>query len=128
MPAVYGSDPTAVLGHDHVGDAPGGADFNVAWEVVEVLFTNSAAADTRVNAGAQIFGILFDTNAEVSDAQFSGNGHATVYGAVVMDGSMQNFNGTFQVVYIDQLINRAASSGGLASVQGGWTDFHPNWK
>lgn len=34
-----------VLGHDHVGDFPGGGDFNIAWEPVLVLFTNSTAAD-----------------------------------------------------------------------------------
>lgn len=41
-PGVYGTNPFAIPGHDHIVDPPGGADFNVAWEVIEVLFTNSA--------------------------------------------------------------------------------------
>jgi hypothetical protein len=44
MPNVYGNDPTVLPGHDHLVAAPAsGGDFNVAWEVVEVLFTNKAA-------------------------------------------------------------------------------------
>jgi hypothetical protein len=59
-PSVYGHDPTALPGHDHLVDPPGGADFNVAWEVVEVLFTDKAhithlttekAIDDAVKAG-----------------------------------------------------------------------------
>lgn len=41
-PTVYGTNPFALPGHDHLVDPPGGEDWNVAWEVVEVLFTNSA--------------------------------------------------------------------------------------
>lgn len=41
-PSVYGTNPFAVPGHDHLVDPPGGQDFNVAWEVVEVLFTDKA--------------------------------------------------------------------------------------
>jgi len=54
MPGVYGTDPTVVLGHDHVGDNVGAPDFNVAWEVVEVLFTNSAAANMHLTTDQQI--------------------------------------------------------------------------
>lgn len=42
------------LGHDHVMDFPGGADWNVAWEPVVVLFTNAAAANTRLLTDQQI--------------------------------------------------------------------------
>jgi hypothetical protein len=39
-PLVYGSDPAAVPGHDHlVGIAPTGGDFNVPWHVYVELFT-----------------------------------------------------------------------------------------
>jgi hypothetical protein len=49
MPSVYGHDPTLLPGHDHLVAPPAsGGDFNVAWEVVEVLFTNKAAANTRL--------------------------------------------------------------------------------
>lgn len=61
-PSVYGNNPNALPGHDHIVDPPGGADFNVAWEVVEVLFTSTngihishltteAAIDTAVRNG-----------------------------------------------------------------------------
>jgi hypothetical protein len=49
MPDVYGTDVAAVPGHDHLVAVPGsGGDFNIAWEVEEVLFTNSAAANTHL--------------------------------------------------------------------------------
>jgi hypothetical protein len=51
FPLVYGS---GVRGHDHVGDFPGGADFNFAWEPVLVLFTNSNAAKEHLVTDAQI--------------------------------------------------------------------------
>lgn len=50
-PAVYGG---GVRGHDHLMDYPGGDDFNIAWEPVAVLFTNSAAADQHLLTDAQI--------------------------------------------------------------------------
>jgi hypothetical protein len=45
---------SGVLGHDHVGDFPGGADFNFAWEPVLVLFTSAAAANEHLLTDAQI--------------------------------------------------------------------------
>jgi len=48
QPTVYGNDPAAVPGHDHLVDPPGGADWNVAWEVVEVLFTQKAVDDGAI--------------------------------------------------------------------------------
>lgn len=50
-PAVYGA---GVRGHDHVGDFPGGADFNFAWEPVLVLFNTPAAANEHLVTDAQI--------------------------------------------------------------------------
>jgi hypothetical protein len=48
-PAVYGNNPNLLPGHDHLVAAPGsGGDFNIAWEVVEVLFTNKPAGNTRL--------------------------------------------------------------------------------
>jgi hypothetical protein len=43
-----------VLGHDHVADAPGGDDFNIAWEPVIVLFTSAAAANQHLVTDAAI--------------------------------------------------------------------------
>ncbi len=51
VPAVYGN---GVWGHDHVMDGPGGSDFNVTWQVVVVLFTNAAAANTHITTEAQL--------------------------------------------------------------------------
>ena len=51
VPSVYGG---GVRGHDHVGDFPGGADFNFAWEPILVLFTNSNAANQHLVTDAQI--------------------------------------------------------------------------
>jgi hypothetical protein len=39
-PSVYGTNPMAVPGHDHVADPPGAPDWNVAWDVIEVVFTD----------------------------------------------------------------------------------------
>ena len=56
-PAVYGG---GVWGHDHLLDAPpaplskGGGEFNVAWEPIAVLFTNSAAANTHITTDEQL--------------------------------------------------------------------------
>jgi len=43
-----------VWGHDHIMDGPGGSEFNVAWQVVVVLFTNAAAANTHITTEAQL--------------------------------------------------------------------------
>lgn len=51
MPNVYGA---GVLGHDHLMDFPGGADFDVAWEPILVLFTSPAAANEHLLTDAQI--------------------------------------------------------------------------
>jgi hypothetical protein len=51
MPGVYGG---GVLGHDHLMDFPGGSDFNVAWEPIVVLFTNTAAANEHIVTDAAL--------------------------------------------------------------------------
>lgn len=58
-PGVYGTDPAAVPGHDHLLGLPTtGGDWNVAWHVYVILFTNSAAADTHVTTLTQLQGDL----------------------------------------------------------------------
>lgn len=58
-PGVYGSDPAGVPGHDHlIGLANTGGDWNVAWHVYVVLFTNSAAANSRITTLDQLQGAL----------------------------------------------------------------------
>jgi hypothetical protein len=51
MPAVYGD---GVLGHDHLMDFPGAADWDVAWVPVLVLFTSKAAANEHLLTDDQI--------------------------------------------------------------------------
>jgi hypothetical protein len=77
FPSVYGR---GVLGHDHVMDWPGGADWNVAWEPVVVLFTNSNAANTRLLTDAQI-----DAAVEAGDAIKIPLPEATFHCALVSD-------------------------------------------
>lgn len=88
----------------------------------------SAAGNTRVNAGAEVFGILFVTDKEVSGAEFTGNGHATIYGAAIMDATMEHFNGTFQIVWVDNVVELVLETGLFGAVAGGWTDFHASWR
>ena len=88
----------------------------------------TAATNTRVSAGAQLFGVLFVTDVEDASAEFTGNGHATIYGAVIMDAVMEHFNGTFQIVYIEDLVQGALETPLQGAVAGGWTDFHAAWQ
>ena len=72
MPGVYGTVPAAVPGHDHlVGIAKTGGDFNVAWEVWEVLFTNSAAANQHITTLTDLNNALNSGNAITFDLGFN---------------------------------------------------------
>jgi hypothetical protein len=51
VPSVYAD---GVLGHDHLMDFPGAADWNVAWEPILVLFTSTAAANEHLLTDEQI--------------------------------------------------------------------------
>lgn len=63
-PGVYGNNPALVPGHDHLVAVPGGhGDFNIAWQVIPVLFTGSgpvthitteAALEAAVGAGSVV--------------------------------------------------------------------------
>jgi hypothetical protein len=64
FPAVYGTDPAAVPGHDHLVAGPAShGDFNVAWQVIPVLFTGTGpvthittelALEAAVHAGTVV--------------------------------------------------------------------------
>jgi hypothetical protein len=88
----------------------------------------SAATNTQITAKAEIYGLLLVTDLEKPGATFTGNGTATIYGAAIMDAEMKNFNGTFQIVYVENLIERVLDTGGFGAVAGGWTDFHTAWQ
>jgi hypothetical protein len=54
-PGVYGTDPAAVPGHDHlIGLANTGGEWNVAWHVYVILFTSSSAANTHITTLTQL--------------------------------------------------------------------------
>ncbi len=54
-PDVYGSNVAAVPGHDHLVGVPSShEDFNIAWEVIEIVFTNKPAANHHLTTLAQI--------------------------------------------------------------------------
>ena len=85
-PGVYGTDPAAVPGHDHlIGLANTGGDWNVAWHVYVILFTNSAAANSHITTLTQLqdaldggdaisvdSGIVFNCNAVPASLYWSG--------------------------------------------------------
>lgn len=85
----------------------------------------SAAELTTINGGASIFGILyiFDGDPAGSEADLKVVGGATVYGAVIVDGGINQLNGTFQVVYNEDVLLAAQGIAGLGSTNGGWRDF-----
>lgn len=85
----------------------------------------SAAGVTSMQGGATIFGVLYVSDTETSAAYFESRGNNIVYGQVVLDAIFGSYNGTFQVVYNENLITRISGTGGLGNVPGGWADFHP---
>lgn len=87
----------------------------------------SAASETVMNGGAEIFGILFLTDTEDATATIDVKGNNAVYGSVIVDSVLDSYNGTFQIVYNEHIVGLAAGNGGLGGVIGGWSDFHPDW-
>jgi hypothetical protein len=88
----------------------------------------SAAAETRLNGGAVIYGVFYVSDTEEPNAALYSNGTNTIYGQTIVDASLGSYTGTFQVVYNENAISRAAGTGGLGSVIGGWADIHPEWE
>jgi hypothetical protein len=87
----------------------------------------TAAALTRLNGGANIYGTVFVTDVENADAELQSNGTNTVYGSVIVDGTLGSYQGTFQVVWNDNTSRKAGIGGGLGTVAGGWSDFPRDW-
>lgn len=89
----------------------------------------SAAALTTLEGSAEIFGILYVFDGEVSTAMLNAAGSNTIYGAVVVDAIMGDYTGTFQIVYSQDIATRVSGLGGLGSLSGGWRDFDlPAWQ
>ncbi len=69
MPSVYGG---GTIGHDHLVAPPGHeGDFNIAWEVIEVLFTSKAAANTHLTTLAAVNNAIATHNAIAVDLGFA---------------------------------------------------------
>jgi hypothetical protein len=89
----------------------------------------SAASTTSLAGGTTIFGVLYVSDVENGAAEFEVQGNNIVYGQVIMDANYgNNYNGTFQIVYNENLISRVSGTGGLGNLIGGWADYHtPDW-
>ena len=92
------------------------------------VFIISAATLTKMVGNTNIFGVLFVTDVEGTEAGVHSAGDNTIYGAVLIEGPITHFQGTYQIVYNDDIIDRATKSGALGKVYGGWTDFHEDWR
>ena len=88
----------------------------------------SAAGLTRLNGGAKLYGTLFVTDVEDSNAELESNGTNAVYGSVIVDAIIGAYQGTFQVVWNENSARKAGAGGGLGAVIGGWSDFHRDWE
>jgi len=83
----------------------------------------SAATDTVLAGGVNIYGVLYVFDGEDSSAGLSTLGGATIYGAAIVDAALNQFQGTFQIVYAEDVLANADGISGLGSVNGGWRDF-----
>jgi hypothetical protein len=88
----------------------------------------SAATVTWLNGNAELFGVMFVSDVEDSTASLKVAGTNIFYGAVIVDATVSNFAGTFQVVYNEGILARVAGYGGLEKLPGGWTDSPPDWR
>ena len=69
MPRVYGA---GTIGHDHLVAPPGHqGDFNIAWDVHEVLFTSNAAANTHLTTLDAVHNAIANHNAIEVDLRFA---------------------------------------------------------
>ena len=83
----------------------------------------SAATRTKINGGADIYGVLYVFDGEDINAALETTGGATIYGAVIVDAAIDKLQGTFQVVHADGVLTNASGFSGIGSVNGGWRDF-----
>jgi hypothetical protein len=87
------------------------------------LILISAASDTDLQGGTVFYGLLYIYDGEDATANVKTMGSATVYGAAVIDATIEKFTGTFQVVYSDLVLGNSQGTAGLGAVNGGWRDF-----
>jgi len=92
------------------------------------VFLISAANLLKLTGNGSIYGVIFVTDVEGTEGRFDVGGVNTIYGAVIVDGTIGSFTGTYNVVWNDDLIDRATKTGALGKIYGGWTDFHEDWR
>jgi len=92
------------------------------------VFLISAANLFSLGGNANVYGVLFVTDVEGRNGEYESTGTNTLYGAAIIDGYIGKFSGTYQVVWNDDLIDRATKTGSLGKIYGGWTDFHEDWR
>ncbi len=83
----------------------------------------SAATETVLVGGNTIYGVLYIFDGEDINAQLSALAGAVGYGSVIVDGAIDQIQGTFQIVYAESVLANASGIAGLGSVNGGWRDF-----
>ena len=88
----------------------------------------SAASLTRFNGGTKMFGTFYLSDVEDPNATLESSGTNTIYGAVIIDGTIGAFTGTFQLIYVETVARITAGTGGIGTLAGGWTDFHRDWE
>ena len=91
--------------------------------------TETSAANTfKATGTVSIFGTVFITDVLDSEATLDAGGTMTVYGAAVIDAKMGHYTGTFQLVYLEDIIKLSLESGKFGNASGGWSDFHQDWR
>jgi hypothetical protein len=84
----------------------------------------SAASWTKLNGGADIFGIFYAFDGEDSTAFLEAVGRNTIYGSCIVDvPDLDKVQGNFQVVYAEGVLADASGIAGIGAVNGGWRDF-----
>ncbi len=81
-----------------------------------------AAGGLDLNGGV-VYGIVYCSDAEDATTEISMGGNSVVYGAMVVDCLLGNSNGTFDLVFNEEIIGEANSLAGVGAANSGWRDF-----
>lgn len=83
----------------------------------------SAAEDTNIVGSLEMYGLFYIFDGETSIADISGAGGATIYGALVIDATIDKFTGSFDVVYSEGVLAALSGLNSFGAINGGWRDF-----
>jgi hypothetical protein len=73
--------------------------------------------------GGVVYGIVYCSDAENDTSEISMGGNSVVYGAMVVDCLLGSSNGTFDLVYNEEVIGEANGLAGVGAANSGWRDF-----